>query len=147
MSYTENSYELSIIELFEKMGYSHVYGPDVERDYNSPLYEEVLKSQLKRLNPFVSDEILTSAFNKIKYFENGDLIQQNAKFMDYLQNGLEVSYVENGETRSEIMYLVDYQNPSNNSFIIANQRTFVENSEKRPDLLIFLNGLPVVIME
>lgn len=147
MSYTENSYELSIIELFEKMGYSHVYGPDIERDYNSPLYEEVLKSQLKSLNPFVSDEILTSAFNKIKYFENGDLIQKNAKFMDYLQNGLEVSYVENGETRSEMIYLVDYQNPSNNSFIIANQWTFIENSEKRPDLLIFLNGLPVIIME
>lgn len=145
--FNENSYELSIIELFEKMGYSHVYGPDVERDYNSPLYEEVLKSQLKSLNPFVSDEILTSAFNKIKYFENGDLIQKNAKFMDYLQNGLEVSYVENGENRSEMIYLVDYQNPSNNSFIIANQWTFIENSEKRPDLLIFLNGLPVVIME
>ena len=49
--FNENSYELSIIELFEKMGYSHVYGPDVERDYNSPLYEGVLKSQLKILNP------------------------------------------------------------------------------------------------
>lgn len=147
MSYTENSYELSVIELFQKMGYDHVYGPDVVRDYNSPLYEDILKSQLKRLNPFSSDEVLEAAFNKIKFFDNGALIQKNEQFMEYLQNGIEVSFVENGEQKTEMVYLVDYEHPENNSFIVANQWTFIENSEKRPDIIIFLNGLPVVVVE
>ncbi len=68
-------------------------------------------------------------------------------FMDYLQNGIQASYMENGEQRSTIIYLVDYNKPENNSFIVANQWTFIENSEKRPDVLIFLNGLPVVLFE
>lgn len=147
MAYTEDSYEKSVIELFQNMGYEHVYGPDIERDYNSPLYEDILKSQLKRLNPFSSDEILKAAFNKIKYFDNASLIQKNELFMDYLQNGMEVPFVENGEQRTEIVYLVDYEHPENNSFIVANQWTFIENSEKRPDIVVFLNGLPVVVVE
>lgn len=147
MSYTENSYELSIIELFQNLGYQHVYGPAIERDYTSPLYESVLKDKLKQLNPFTSDALLDIAFNKIKFFENADLIHKNELFTDFLQNGIEVSYVENGEQRSEIVYLVDYKHIENNSFIIANQWTFIENSEKRPDLIVFLNGIPVVVME
>ena len=67
--------------------------------------------------------------------------------MDYLQNGIEVRYLKDGEEHSDIAYLVDYENVENNSFIIANQWTFIENSEKRPDVILFLNGLPVVIME
>lgn len=147
MSYTENSYELSVIELFQKMGYEHVYGPDIERDYTSPLYEEVLKAQLKRLNPFSSDEVLDSAFKKLKYFDNGALVQKNELFMDYLQNGMEIPYSENGEQKTEMVYLVDYEHPDNNSFIVANQWTYIENSEKRPDIVIFLNGLPIVVVE
>ena len=67
--------------------------------------------------------------------------------MDYLQNGIPVRYFEKGEERSSIVYLVDYKNPDNNSFIVANQWTFIENSNKRPDILLFLNGIPVVIVE
>ena len=79
--------------------------------------------------------------------ENGELVQKNTVFMDYLQNGIPVRYFEKGEERSSIVYLVDYKNPNNNSFIVANQWTFIENSNKRPDILLFLNGIPVVIME
>ena len=67
--------------------------------------------------------------------------------MDYLQSGIEVSYSEKGETKSEIIYIVDYNNVNNNSFIVANQWTFIENSNKRPDILLFLNGLPVCLFE
>lgn len=67
--------------------------------------------------------------------------------MDYLQNGIPVRYFVAGEERSSIVYLVDYKNPDNNSFIIANQWTFIENSNKRPDVILFLNGLPVVLVE
>ena len=56
-------------------------------------------------------------------------------------------YKRQGEERSGLVYLVDYKNPDNNSFIVANQWTFIENSTKRPDVLLFLNGMPVVLVE
>lgn len=67
--------------------------------------------------------------------------------MDYLQHGIEVRYFVKGEERSGLVYIVDYRNPDNNSFVVANQWTFIENSNKRPDVLLFLNGLPVVLIE
>ena len=145
--YTEEDYENSIIELFLNMGYQHVYGPDVERDYHSPLYTDVLFDALNRINPDMPDDAIAEAMFKLKNFENADLIQKNSVFMDYIQHGVEVHYYVKGEERSGLVYLIDYNNPSNNSYIVANQWTFIENSEKRPDVLLFINGLPVVLME
>ena len=145
--YTEADYENSIIELFQSMDYTYVYGPDIERDFKSPLYDDVLNHYIYRLNPSLPDDAVQDALYKLKNFENGELVQKNAVFMDYFQNGVPVRYLEKGEERSGIVYLVDYKNPDNNSFIVANQWTFVENSNKRPDLILFLNGLPVVLME
>ena len=147
LTFTEASYENSIIELFQGMGYNHIYGPDVERDYTNPLYEEILVDSLYRINPKLPSDAIKDAIYKLKTFEIGELVQKNDVFMDYLQNGIEVRYLKNGEEHSDIAYLVDYENAENNSFIIANQWTFIENSEKRPDIILFLNGLPVVIME
>lgn len=152
MTYTnpvnEEAYENSIIELFEELGYTHVYGPDMEtRDFTSPLYEVVLTNSLHQINPNLPDEAINEALFKLKNFENAELTQKNAVFMDYLQNGITVRYIEKGEPRDTIVYLIDYENPDNNSFIIANQWTFIENSEKRPDVLLFINGLPLVLME
>ena len=145
--YTEADYENSIIELFQSMEYTYVYGPDIERDFKSPLYDDVLNHYIYRLNPSLPDDAVQDALYKLENFENGELVQKNAVFMDYLQNGVPVRYLEKGEERSGSVYLVDYKNPDNNSFIVANQWTFVENSNKRPDLILFLNGLPVVLME
>ena len=145
--YTEQSYENSIIELFEKMGYDHICGYDVEHDYYNPLYEDILLDSINRINPNAPQEAIEDAMFKLKHIENSDIPQQNTVFMDYLQNGITATYLENGESRSTIIYLVDYKNINNNSFIIANQWTFIENSEKRPDILLFLNGIPVVLME
>ena len=146
--YTEANYENSIIELFKnEMNYGHIYGPDIERDFCSPLYEDVLDDYIHRLNKNLPEDAIQDAIFKLKNFENGELVQKNAVFMDYLQNGIPVRFFVNGEERSSIVYLVDYNNPENNSFIIANQWTFIENSNKRPDIILFLNGLPVVIME
>ena len=152
MTYTnpvnEEAYENSIIELFEELGYTHVYGPDVEaRDFTSPLYEAVLTNSLHQINPNLPDEAINEALFKLKNFENAELTQKNAVFMDYLQNGITVCYTEKGEPRDTIVYLIDYENQDNNSFIVANQWTFIENSEKRPDVLLFINGLPLVLME
>ena len=95
--YTEASYENSLIELFEGMGYTHVYGPDIERDYRSPLYEMELEDALNRVNPSASAGAIEDALYKLHNFENGSLVQKNSVFMDYLQNGINVSYVEDGE--------------------------------------------------
>ena len=146
--YTEADYENSVIELFKNdLGYEYAYGPDIERDFYSPLYEEVLLDSLYRLNRGLPDDAISDALFKLKNFENGELVQKNAVFMDYLQNGIPVRYFVDGEERSSIVYLVDYKNPDNNSFIVANQWTFIENSNKRPDVILFLNGLPVVLVE
>lgn len=145
---TEAAYENSVIELFQHLGYTHVYGPDVEnRDFNSPLYLDILEDSIFSINPNVPKSAIQEALFKIKNFDNGELLQQNKNFMDYLQNGITVKYLENGEQRSTIVYLIDYKNVDNNSFIVANQWTFVENSEKRPDVLLFINGLPLVLFE
>lgn len=148
MPFTENNYEQAIIQLFRNdLGYDYAYGPDIERDFYSPLYEEVLLDSLYRLNRGLPDDAISDALFKLKNFENGELVQKNAVFMDYLQNGIPVRYFVDGEERSAIVYLVDYKNPDNNSFIVANQWTFIENSNKRPDVILFLNGLPVVLVE
>ena len=147
-NYTEANYENSVIELFrDDLGYEYAYGPDIERDFYSSLYEEVLLDSLYRLNRGLPDDAIQDALFKLKNFENGELVQKNAVFMDYLQNGIPVRYFVDGEEHSSIVYLVDYKNPDNNSFIVANQWTFIENSNKRPDVILFLNGLPVVLVE
>lgn len=147
--YTEADYENSVIELFKTvLGYRHLYGPDTgERNFYSPLLEEELKNALARINPALPEEALSEAFDKLNRFENASLVQKNGVFTNYIQNGIEVRYRINGEERSGLVYPVDFKTPGNNSFIIANQWTFIENSNKRPDILIFLNGLPVVLME
>lgn len=145
--FTEADYENTIIELFESMGWRHVYGPDLDRDYKDPLYEDELEDSINRINPNMPESAIHEALFKLKNFDNADLIQKNAVFMDYIQHGVEVRYLVGSEERAGLVYLVDYKNPDNNSFVIANQWTFVENSNKRPDVLLFLNGLPVVLME
>jgi len=146
--YTEADYENSIIELFQNtLEYEYIYGPDIERDFYSPLYEDVLIDSLHHLNRNLPNDAIQEALHKLKNFENGELVQKNTTFMDYLQNGIPVRYFLDGEERSAIVYLADYQKPENNSFIIANQWTFIENSNKRPDIILFLNGLPVILVE
>ena len=145
--YTEADYENTIIELFEDMGWRHVYGPDVDRNYKDPLYEKELDDAIRRINPDMPENAIHEALFKLKNFDNADLVQKNAVFMDYIQHGIEVRYLVGSEERAGLIYLVDYRNPDNNSFVIANQWTFIENSNKRPDVLLFLNGLPVVLME
>ncbi len=146
--YTESHYENAVLQLFrEQLGYTYLYGPDVERDYHSPLYEDILLPCLRRVNPSLPLEALNEAVYKLQNFESGTLLQKNMVFMDYLQNGVPVKYFADGEERSALVYLIDYQDPANNDFTIVNQWTVVENSEKRPDVVLFVNGLPLVVME
>ena len=147
MNYTEADYENSVIELFQNIGYTHIYGPDIDRDFSSPLYDEEIEGSIRRINKNAPYDALHDALYKIRNIEKADLVEKNSVFMDYLQNGIDARYLENGEERSMIIYLIDYEEPVNNSYIVANQWTFIENSEKRPDIILFINGLPLVLIE
>ena len=148
MPYTEADYEKAIIQLFEEMGYTHIYGPDIEREYKIPLYMDELTAALYRLNPKLPDDAINDAIYKLTNFENGELVQKNAVFMDYLQNGITVKFFIKGEERSSIVRLIDYNKVENNSFYVVNQFTFLENgNNRRPDIILFINGLPLVLME
>ena len=145
--YTEANYENSVMELFRNMNYDTVYAPEVERDLHSPLYDAILEDAIVKLNPKLPNDAISEALFKLRNIENGELVKRNEIFMDYLQSGIPVRYFDNGEERSNIVYIVDYDNVENNSFIAANQWTFIEKSQKRPDIVIFLNGIPIVIIE
>ena len=146
--FTENSYEDAVIELFENMGYTHIYGPDMQlRDFKCPVMLDILRNALERFNPSIPEEGIANAVQKLMQFENGELVQKNEQFMDYLQNGVPVRYYIHGEERNSIVYLMDYKNADNNTYIVANQWTFIERSEKRPDVILFINGLPLVLIE
>ncbi|MDR2710136.1 MAG: type I restriction endonuclease subunit R [Burkholderiales bacterium] len=148
MPFTETNYENAVIEIFRNtLGYSYVYGPDVARDYSDPLFMGELLPALRRVNPKLPEAAITEAVYKLQNLENGTLLQKNARFMEYLQNGVSVSYFDADEQRSALVSLVDYENVERNTFTVSNQWTVTENSEKRPDVVVFLNGLPVVVAE
>ncbi len=147
MSYTESNYENAVIQQMRALGYAYVYGPEVERDYGDPLYSDILDASIRRVNPDICEAAITEALYKLRNIENGPLAFRNSIFMDYLQNGIDVSYTEDGEEKATRVQLVDYGNTGRNSFILSNQWTFVEKSEKRADGIIFVNGLPLVMIE
>ena len=147
-TYTEANYENAVIEIFRDMlGYDYVYAPDLVRDYADPLYSDELFSALHRVNPALPEIAITEAVYKLRNFEGGSTLQKNIQFMDYLQNGVSVNFYDNKEQRSALVKLIDYEHVERNSFIVANQWTIVENSEKRPDVLVFITGLPLVVFE
>lgn len=148
VGFNESSFENALIAFCkDKLQYDYVCGYDVKRDYKSCLYDEVLKESLARINPTVPEEGIDDAIFEIKNRLTGSLIQRNARFTYLLQNGIDVRFLKNGEIKSDIVYLVDFKNINNNSFIIANQWSIQELDVKRLDVIIFLNGIPIVIME
>lgn len=148
MFFTEDTYEQAVISLFEGMGYEHIYAPDMERDYSRPLMDSVLQDCLVRINKGLPLEAIHEAIQKLNSFDSGTLVQKNRIFTGYLQNGVEVKYFYKGEERSSIVYLLDYQKPENNTFYVVNQFTYIENgNNRRPDIILFINGMPLVLME
>ena len=146
--FTEANYENAVIEIFrDTLDYNYAYGPDISRDYANPLYMDELLPSLRRVNPQMPDAALDEAVYKLRHFESGTLLQKNVLFMDYLQNGISVNYFDKGEQQAALVRLVDYSDINVNRFTVANQWTVSENSDKRPDVIIFLNGLPVVVFE
>ena len=145
--FTENSYEKALIGLFQAMGYEYAYGPNIERNYQEPYYLDQVWASLPMVNPSKHPNAISEAVKKLTNIDSGDLTQKNGVFMDYLQNGIPVAYHDGKEVRHDIVYLVDYENTDHNTFQIINQWTYVEKSEKRADLIVFVNGLPLVLVE
>lgn len=147
-AFNEAVFENALVQyLVDELGYTHVFGPDVDRDYKDVLYEDNLRSSLERINPGVSREAIDAAIFTLKNRLSGNLIQRNEIFTAYLQNGLTVSIMENGKAIYPLIKLIDYDNIDNNSFIVANQWTIIEKEQKRPDVILFINGFPLVVME
>lgn len=147
MPYTEANYENAIILLMEELGYQHLCGYNVDRDFREPLFLEEVRPTLRRINPEMPEEALEEAIRKVQSIENGSLVQKNQVFTDYFQNGVPVRYYTGKEERSGIVRLADFSCPEQNTFTVANQWTIQEQVEKRPDVILFVNGFPVVVME
>ena len=151
--YNEDHYEQTLIELFDKqLEYNYQSGYEIqnnytEKDYYCPVYVERLRVMLRQLNPTLSQSALDEAERKLLHIEAGNMIQNNELFMDYLQHGIEVTFHDGKELKNDLVYLVDYKNVDKNDFLLVNQWTYIEKSKKRADLILFLNGLPVVLME
>ena len=147
LHFTEDSYEKALIGLFQAMGYEYAYGPDIERNYQEPYYLDQTWASLPAINPSKHQNAISEAIKKLTNIDSGDLTQKNGVFMDYLQNGIPVAYHDGKEVRHDIVYLIDYENTHRNTFQVINQWTYVEKSEKRADLIVFVNGLPLVLIE
>lgn len=128
-------------------GYRHVCGYEIERDYKVPLYIGQLRPALRKLNPEVSQDVLDSAVDRLLDLPKGSLEDINELCLGYIQNGLEISCCHDGEQDTELVRLVDYDNIKNNSFVCANQWTFIEKENCRPDIVLFVNGFPLVLVE
>lgn len=147
----EDWFEQVIVEhLVDNLGYNHLYGPDVRRssdDYRDVFLPDVLPDALARINKGLPSAAIDEAILKISNVEGGTLEQRNETFNDYLQSGVEVRYFDGEQDRDEIVRLLDFDDPGNNDFHVVNQWTFVEYSEKRPDVIVFVNGVPLVMFE
>ena len=148
MPFTEANFENAIIELFhDQLGYDYLYGPSVERDYKQPLYMDQLRASLQDINPWLPKVAIDEAINKITTYDVGSLVQKNAIFNDYLQNGVDINYYDGKAMRSTHVRLIDYEQPQYNNFTVSNQWSIDEHSVKRADIIVFVNGLPLVVME
>ena len=150
--YNEDLYEQSLIELFQQLGYDYMLGYEAqadftEGDYCRPVFLHRLRRMLKVLNPKLHVEALAEAERKVLHIEAGDMVQNNEVFMDYLQHGVEVSYHDGRELRNDIVYLVDYEQAERNDLLLVNQWNCIGCSKKRADMIVFLNGLPIVLVE
>ena len=149
--YTENEYEQALIELFQSLEgkqYRYVYGPDIERDYSNPLLDDVLQASLQRINPKLPASAIDDAIRKLHQIEGSSLYECNFKFTQMLQYGIEVQYTdEKHQVKTKIVNLIDYGNEAENDFLVVNQFTMQEHDTKRPDIVVFVNGLPLVVIE
>lgn len=107
-----------------------------------------LEKALQRINPGITATVLQTALKEIERIHSPELLTSNETFHRLLTEGVKVSYQQDGNERGDIVWLIDFEHPENNEFVVANQFTVIENNQKkRPDIVVFINGLPVVVIE
>ena len=147
ITFTESSYESAIIELFrDELEYDYIPGPDIARDYTKVVLEDILRERVALINPAADKLAVEEAVRKVLGAESPSLIGNNRTFHEYLTAGVSVNYYKDG-MQSDHLWLVDYVDASKNHFLICNQYTVVDIENKRPDVVVFINGLPLVVME
>ena len=153
---TENEIELFAIELLEKLGFEYIYAPSIAPDSENPMREsfedvilkEKLQNSLATINPTLDYDLIEYAVKQCQRLRSTELLTDNEAFHKILTEGITVEVQKDGVTRGEIVKLIDFDDISNNDFVVSNQFTIVENGiNKRPDLILFINGLPLVVVE
>lgn len=153
---TENTIEDFAIQLLEHLGYEYIYAPDIAYDGENPersSYDDVLLTQrmaqaVRRINPTVPPAAQEEAIKEIQRIHSPELLTNNESFHRLLTEGIKVSYQKEGQQRGDLVWLIDFNTPENNDFIVANQFTVVEDGvNKRPDVILFVNGIPLVVLE
>lgn len=153
---TENTIESFTIELLDKLGYEYIYAPDIAHDGENPerdSYAQVLllnrlQNAVKRINHSIPADAQAEAIKEIQRIASPELLANNETFHRLLTEGIPVSKRVEGDDRGDRVWLIDFKNPYNNEFVVANQFTIIENgNNKRPDVILFVNGIPLVVIE
>lgn len=146
--FTEDAYEQTLIALFrDELGYAYECGYEVERDYKEPFYRADLVASMRRLNSELPADAMDEGIKQITNISIGTLEQNNEQFTLWMQNGLEVEFLQNGEERTALMRLIDFDHPERNLFKVVNQWRVEEYKNKRCDMVVMVNGLPLVVVE
>lgn len=152
---TESEVEYIGLSYLEGQKYSHLYGPDIspdgifmERQYQEVVLVNRLRDAIDRLNPQISDEGKADAIKKVLRLDHPSLLANNETFHGYLTEGIDIEERKDGAIRGDKVYLADFSDPDRNEFLAVNQFTIIENNiNKRPDIVLFINGLPLVVIE
>ena len=152
----EDNIEALAIDLFKDLGFKYIHAPDVAPDSDYPIrssFEDVVLSEqlmisLQQLNPHVRPQLIDNAIKKLLRIASDELLTDNETIHEYITQGIKVEYTQDGSTRGEIFKVIDFENPDHNTFAVVSQFTIIENGQnKRPDLILFINGLPLVVLE
>ena len=145
---TESDVELAAIEWLEKQGYRYIHGSEIERHLKEVILKPNLHLFLKRQYPHLPETALQEIISLITLNTGIDLDHRNRDFHLKLSNGISYSWKdENDEEHFEHIYPVDYEHPENNEFLAVNQFTVEGKNTRRPDLILFVNGIPLVLFE
>lgn len=155
LKFDEEALELATLEILNELGYEPIKGPDIspggeypEREsYSDVILQDRVKNALFKINRNLPQEALDEAYRQIIAFNSPSLEENNKHFHNLMVNGIDVSFKENGEDRTKKAYIMDFENIKNNDFIAVNQFTVIEEENKRPDIVIFVNGIPLVVVE
>ena len=146
--FDEETLENITMEMLQNLEYECINGYEMERtDFSKVLLEEDLFDAIERMNKGIEFEQIQEVIKTIRNLDNNNTILNNKQFTKYLLEGISVPIQEDGETKYKTIKIIDFENIQNNIFKAINQYTIIEHSEKRPDIIIFINGMPLVVVE